>query len=319
MCNVTAQPGFELSSELPSSTAAVRFSMKLPRYHHHHFAPSQAPPQGHVHVHARAAPSAANHDCDPAVLAPGSSNLRRVHSANVAASSRKATDGSGSTHGHSHHSRHQHQHRSRSHESLPRQQQQHFQPVQITQILPIPCNGRYSSSSTSPSAASSVDKSDLTRMYDYATWNMYDRIVSARRTRLANAMAAAKNGAVAAATASRELCHGKEQGKGKTKTAATAPDAAATSAATFSVDSTAAACADAADAAIAKNAKATSATPDDSSATAITFESDYYDYSTASSSASAASSFGMGEAAQLQATTNPERDHEDHFIFHMEM
>lgn len=33
-------------------------------------------------------------------------------------------------------------------------------------------------------SASSVDKSDLTRMYDYATWNMYERIVSARRQRL---------------------------------------------------------------------------------------------------------------------------------------
>mmetsp|Transcript_14750 Transcript_14750/g.30024 ORF Transcript_14750/g.30024 Transcript_14750/m.30024 type:complete len:311 (+) Transcript_14750:315-1247(+) len=310
MCNVTARPGFELSSELPSSTAAIRFSMKLPRYHHHHFPPSQAQPQGHVHVHARAAPSAPNHDGDPA-----------VHSANVAASSRKAKPGAGSIHGYSHHGRYQH--RSRSQESAPlqqlqQQQQQHFQPVQITQILPIPCNGLNSSSSTSPSVASSVDKSDLTRMYDYATWNMYDRIVSARRSRLASAMAAAKNGAVAAATASRELCHGKDQGKGETKTAAT-----------FFVDSTAAA-AGAADTAIAKNAKATSATPKKtnniadlgsgaSSTTSITFESDYYNYSTASSSASAASSFGMDEAAQLQATTNPDGDHEDHFIFHMEM
>lgn len=29
-----------------------------------------------------------------------------------------------------------------------------------------------------------VDKNDLTRMYDYATWNMYERIVNARRRRL---------------------------------------------------------------------------------------------------------------------------------------
>lgn len=52
-----------------------------------------------------------------------------------------------------------------------------------TQGLPIPCQpgGR-------SSLSRSVDKSDLTRMYDYATWNMYERIVSARRMRLASQM-----------------------------------------------------------------------------------------------------------------------------------
>ena len=59
----------------------------------------------------------------------------------------------------------------------------------ITEALPIP-----SSSSDSDQGQSSAkftngegennDKGDLTRMYDYATWNMYERIVSARRCRL---------------------------------------------------------------------------------------------------------------------------------------
>lgn len=152
-------------------------------------------------------------------------------------------------------------------------------------------------------------------MYDYATWNMYDRIVSARRMRLAGAVAAKKHGAVGAAPVSRERGHGKERCEVQTEAAAGPSGAASADAA--------------------KNAKATSAAADGSSsvaelgsdtssATSITFESDYYDCSTASSSASAstsaASSFVMAEAVHLRGTTTiPEGDHEDHFIFHMEM
>ena len=75
-------------------------------------------------------------------------------------------------------------HKSRSHSGEPRpsSQKQH----QRTQELPIPpCqNGVHNRPSLS-----SVDESDLTRMYDYATWNMYERIVSARRQRLSAEMA----------------------------------------------------------------------------------------------------------------------------------
>lgn len=52
--------------------------------------------------------------------------------------------------------------------------------VESTQELPIP---PYKGGRDRHSSSFSVDKNDLARMYDYATWNMYERIVSARRQR----------------------------------------------------------------------------------------------------------------------------------------
>lgn len=65
-------------------------------------------------------------------------------------------------------------HKSRSHSGEPSQRQH-----QRTQELPIPpCEDG------APNPFANIDKNDLTKMYDYATWNMYERIVSARRQRL---------------------------------------------------------------------------------------------------------------------------------------
>lgn len=51
-----------------------------------------------------------------------------------------------------------------------------------TRELPIPAA---SGSPFPESGNNAAEESDLVRMYDYATWNMYERIVSARRKRLA--------------------------------------------------------------------------------------------------------------------------------------
>lgn len=68
-------------------------------------------------------------------------------------------------------------HNSRSHSQEQITSAQH--PAR-TQELPIPGGVDHRASLLSLS----VDKNDLTKMYDYATWNMYERIVSARRRRL---------------------------------------------------------------------------------------------------------------------------------------
>lgn len=68
----------------------------------------------------------------------------------------------------------------RSHSQEPPSRYNH-QAQRRTQELPIPPSR--DGHNHRPSL-SSVDKNDLTRMYDYATWNMYERIVSARRHRL---------------------------------------------------------------------------------------------------------------------------------------
>lgn len=52
------------------------------------------------------------------------------------------------------------------------------EPQASTDMLPIPQAGR------SDPSQSHVERTDLTRMYDYATWNMYERIVNARKQRL---------------------------------------------------------------------------------------------------------------------------------------
>ena len=60
--------------------------------------------------------------------------------------------------------------------------------INKTEALPITPTGQAARSEGEGVGASgaNVDKGDLTRMYDYATWHMYERIVTARRRRLAN-------------------------------------------------------------------------------------------------------------------------------------
>ena len=60
-----------------------------------------------------------------------------------------------------------------------KQVRSHSQEPKPSSGVPIPQNGRVSDPSESH-----VERTDLTRMYDYATWNMYERIVNARRQRL---------------------------------------------------------------------------------------------------------------------------------------
>ena len=52
-----------------------------------------------------------------------------------------------------------------------------------TQELPIPPADQYALHCRGGPSVTVENKNDLTRMYDYATWNMYERIVSARRRR----------------------------------------------------------------------------------------------------------------------------------------
>ena len=73
----------------------------------------------------------------------------------------------------------------RSHSQEPSRQ---ATAINRSEELPIPSSSDQGQSSSSArftnGEGENVDKGDLTRMYDYATWNMYERIVSARRFRL---------------------------------------------------------------------------------------------------------------------------------------
>jgi len=56
---------------------------------------------------------------------------------------------------------------------------------QTVPFLPIPPRKSDDTDDGSRPRINTAEESDLARMYDYATWNMYERIVSARRKRLA--------------------------------------------------------------------------------------------------------------------------------------
>ena len=56
---------------------------------------------------------------------------------------------------------------------------------QTVPFLPIPPRNCDDTDDGSRPHINTAEESDLARMYDYATWNMYERIVSARRKRLA--------------------------------------------------------------------------------------------------------------------------------------
>lgn len=86
--------------------------------------------------------------------------------------------------------------RCQSAHARPSHQRSHIKPTRShsqepnTTGVPIPRKGRLSDPSESH-----VERADLTRMYDYATWNMYERIVNARRQRLNWLDAQSKQGA----------------------------------------------------------------------------------------------------------------------------
>ena len=81
--------------------------------------------------------------------------------------------------------------KSRSHSQEPTSSSNLLRRTKPTELLPIPPSANNNNGHARPEDGNgvgglvrSVDKTDLTRMYDYATWNMYERIVSARRQRL---------------------------------------------------------------------------------------------------------------------------------------
>eukprot|EP00581_Thalassiosira_minuscula_P015524 CAMPEP_0183726784 /NCGR_PEP_ID=MMETSP0737-20130205/24168_1 /TAXON_ID=385413 /ORGANISM="Thalassiosira miniscula, Strain CCMP1093" /LENGTH=245 /DNA_ID=CAMNT_0025958229 /DNA_START=444 /DNA_END=1181 /DNA_ORIENTATION=- len=118
------------------------------------------------------------------------SNMRRCQSANASRRPRGIMAGM----------REHSMHKSRSHstENTPRHCQGRHQ---RSQELPIPTS-KYGHNR--PSLSHSVDKSDLTRMYDYATWNMYERIVNARKQRLTQMDQHQKNSSSSTSGASRK-------------------------------------------------------------------------------------------------------------------
>eukprot|EP00571_Detonula_confervacea_P002509 CAMPEP_0172319342 /NCGR_PEP_ID=MMETSP1058-20130122/37379_1 /TAXON_ID=83371 /ORGANISM="Detonula confervacea, Strain CCMP 353" /LENGTH=268 /DNA_ID=CAMNT_0013034359 /DNA_START=233 /DNA_END=1039 /DNA_ORIENTATION=+ len=147
----------------------MRFVMKLPRLKNDQFTSSTAAgalrgqqEQNEVMRTTMTTPRASNGDG----VSSGNNHMRRSQSAR-GSRLRSITTNNNDTR----------MHKSRSHSQEPISSLQ--QRPARTQELPIPGghdNHRASLSRT-------VDKNDLTKMYDYATWNMYERIVGARRQR----------------------------------------------------------------------------------------------------------------------------------------
>lgn len=121
--------------------------------------------------------------------ATGGATMRRSQSANATARYRPRATIAADTREHS-----MHKSRSHSQEPIPSSTHQqsgwydhHDYQDSRTQELPIPPADQYNASAYVSRHGPSItveNKNDLTRMYDYATWNMYERIVSARRRRL---------------------------------------------------------------------------------------------------------------------------------------
>ena len=171
MCTVNTQSEF-----LNSESSTVRFAMKLPR-HNGHCCNNDSNGNatsgiGHVAYHG-----------DVVHNLPSHNNMRRSQSASSAAKISRTSSLSMKHYSNNHIYNKINKSRSHCHsQEVPSNKELY----QITQVLPIPnnsnkCLGR---SSQGSSLSGSMDKSDLTRMYDHATWNMYERIVNARRTKL---------------------------------------------------------------------------------------------------------------------------------------
>mmetsp|Transcript_16980 Transcript_16980/g.36809 ORF Transcript_16980/g.36809 Transcript_16980/m.36809 type:complete len:311 (-) Transcript_16980:348-1280(-) len=154
----------------------------LPAHHHHHHPPAEEERTPRVTngvtncvtncvtngaTNATVAPTANRGSNDPNMRRSQSANASRLRPRGIMAGMRE-------------HSMHKSRCQSQDRASSSRRQ---F--TQKTQELPIPASQTTDRRrDSSCCVVRSVDKSDLTRMYDYATWNMYERIVSARRQRL---------------------------------------------------------------------------------------------------------------------------------------
>jgi hypothetical protein len=68
--------------------------------------------------------------------------------------------------------------------------------------IPAPTSSRSHPTNGDGTGGNVVDEGDLTRMYDFATWNMYERIVSARRQRLSTTTASTVSSTTSTSTAS---------------------------------------------------------------------------------------------------------------------
>lgn len=159
------------------TTAAGRFAMKLPRYNSQ---PSSA-----------AAGTLLHGSCDeqhtsPSAVEVGGDKTRRnnsvVHRVPSSSGGHKPTSTSSTVR------RCQSANVSSRTTSFIPHLGSHSQEPNRSEELPIPSpssdQGQSSSARFTNGEGENVDKGDLTRMYDYATWNMYERIVSARRFRL---------------------------------------------------------------------------------------------------------------------------------------
>mmetsp|Transcript_17624 Transcript_17624/g.38192 ORF Transcript_17624/g.38192 Transcript_17624/m.38192 type:complete len:283 (+) Transcript_17624:199-1047(+) len=149
-------PPFSSFSSSKKTNCAVRFVMKLPRYNT--FKTSNA-----------AANAIRQDNGDEKTLPRASSTSSRAMRPRPLKHRRSHSQGP--------------EERASTRQQTLRQQQQCPQLLlqqRRTPELPIPKKGQRISNELG------VEKGDLTRMYDYATWNMYERIVNARRQQRLN-------------------------------------------------------------------------------------------------------------------------------------
>ena len=177
-CNHSSRP-----LATTSKTRAVRFVMKLPRYNPQPSTAAAGALRGddqknlHVEDVEKVTPPRQQQQQQPRRHSTSSSLTRRCQSANAVTRTRpRASFLPDMT-------------KSRSHSQEPlRRRVGGIGGINKTEALPITPTGQAARPEGEGVGASgaNVDKGDLTRMYDYATWNMYERIVTARRRRLAN-------------------------------------------------------------------------------------------------------------------------------------
>lgn len=200
MCN--AAPQLQTASRSQSTVSTVRFAMKLPRCGPFASNGNASSAAANATASGRSRDSSplgrrvademrttdntprasgrggglegSHHSSTTTVSCGNLSNMRRVHSANCASARRRSAGGI--TQSSSIHKSRSHSHSSSS--TVPRRSAQATS-SRPTEELPIP-----PSKDGTNRSIHTVDKGDLTRMYDYATWNMYERIVNARRQRL---------------------------------------------------------------------------------------------------------------------------------------
>mmetsp|Transcript_21141 Transcript_21141/g.39901 ORF Transcript_21141/g.39901 Transcript_21141/m.39901 type:complete len:312 (+) Transcript_21141:363-1298(+) len=185
MCTAENYPSIFLNHSSSATATAktrrpVRFAMKLPRYNafaskndssashqlQHHQAEEEKTPRFTNGATSATVAATTNGSNGPNMRRTQSVNGSRVRPRGIMAGMRE-------------HSMHKSRCQSQGRESSRRQL------TQKTQELPIPASQATDRRrDSSCCVVRSVDKNDLTRMYDYATWNMYERIVSARRQRL---------------------------------------------------------------------------------------------------------------------------------------